>query len=150
MNAEFFRVTRGGDVTFHGIGQLVVYPIFDLDSFGIGVAEYIFRLEETVINLLKEYDINGFRIENAAGVWLNSNGHDKKICAIGAKVSRHITMHGIAINVNTDLTYFTKIIACGLEGKGTTSLQKELGKEIAMEEFKKIFLEKFTQVFSPL
>ena len=209
MNAEFYKVNRGGDVTFHGPGQLVVYPILDLDSLQIGLAQYIFRLEETVIESLKEYGLNGERIEDAAGIWIKGNTKyeirntkcetrntkyeirntkqeipntkyqipntkqeirntkyqipntkyeirntneeinkvDRKICAIGVKASRNITMHGIAININTDLSYFNKILACGLQGKETTSLQKELGKEIAIKDYKQLFLSTFKKVF---
>lgn len=145
MNAEFYQVNRGGDVTFHGPGQLVVYPILDLDNLQIGLAQYIFLLEETIIESLKDYGLNGERIEGAAGIWLRIP--DRKIGAIGVKASRNVTMHGIAININTDLSYFDKIVPCGLEGKETTSLQKELGKEISIEGYKKIFVEKFQNVF---
>ena len=146
MNAEFYHVNRGGDVTFHGPGQLVVYPILDLDKLQIGLAQYIFLLEETIINSLKEYGLKGERIEGAAGIWLRTP--DRKVCAIGVKASRNVTMHGIAININTDLSYFNKIVACGLEGKKTTSLSKELGKKIWIEDYKKIFIEKFCKVLS--
>ncbi len=142
--AEFYHIDRGGDVTFHGPGQLVVYPILDLDTLKMNVARYIFNLEETVIEVLKNYNLTAERVSGAAGVWLGN----RKIAAIGAKVSRHITMHGLAVNLNTDLSNFSKILACGLEGKGTTSLQKELGKEVSMEDFKKIFIETFGSVFS--
>ncbi len=143
MNAEFYKVNRGGDVTFHGPGQLVVYPILDLDSLQIGLAQYIFKLEETIIESLNTYGLKGERVENAAGIWLGEN----KIGAIGVKASRNITMHGIAVNINTDLSYFNKIRACGLEGKGTTSLKKESGKEISMEDYKREFLKAFEKVF---
>jgi lipoyl(octanoyl) transferase len=157
MNAEFYHVNRGGDVTFHGPGQLVVYPILDLDSLSIGLAQYIFLLEETIVESLKEFGLKGERIENAAGIWMNSefriqhselNTSTRKIAAIGVKASRNITMHGIAININTDLAYFDKIVACGLQGKETTSLQKELEKEIPMDDYKKIFVKIFEKVFS--
>lgn len=148
MNAEFHRINRGGDVTFHGPGQLVVYPILDLDLLHIGLAQYIFKLEEAIIESLKAYDLKSHRIENAAGIWLLRDSTHKKIGAIGVKASRNITMHGLAVNINTDLSYFCKIVPCGLEGKGTTSLKKELGKEILMEDYKKIFIEKFESVFS--
>ena len=155
MNAEFYHVNRGGDVTFHGPGQLVVYPILDLDSLHIGLAQYIFLLEETIIESLKEYGLKGERIENAAGIWIRTSDFglrtsDSKIGAIGVKASRNITMHGIAVNVNTDLTYFNKIVACGLEGKETTSLQKELEKEISMDDYKKMFATTFEKVFDKL
>ena len=146
MNAEFYHVNRGGDVTFHGPGQLVVYPVLDLDVLQIGLAQYILQLEETIIQSLKEYGLKGERIDDAAGIWLRDKA-DRKIGAIGVKASRNITMHGIAININTDLSYFNKIRACGLEGKGTTSLQKESGKEISPEDYKRNFLKAFEKVF---
>ena len=107
MGAEFYRVNRGGDVTFHGYGQLVAYPILDLDLLKIGLAEYVFLLEETVIESIKNFGLKGERIDGAAGIWLRNP--DRKIGAIGVKASRNITMHGIAVNVNTDLNYFKKI-----------------------------------------
>lgn len=148
LNAECYHVSRGGDVTFHGPGQLVAYPVFDIDSFGIGLAEYIARLEDTIIESLKEYGLHGERIEGAAGIWLRDKTNDRKICAIGVRASRHVTMHGLAININTDLTYFDKIVPCGLEGKGVTSLQKELGQEMSMAAYKAVFLLAFEKVFS--
>lgn len=150
MQAEFYQVSRGGDVTFHGPGQLVVYPIFNLESLGISVNQYINLLEEVIIQSLKHYALSGERIEGAAGIWLKAqNGlPDRKICAIGAKVSRMVTMHGLAININTALSYFNKIMACGIENKGVTSLQKELGKEISMDGYKQVFLNCFQQVFN--
>lgn len=147
MNAEFYHVNRGGDVTFHGPGQLVVYPILDLENLHIGLAEYIFKIEETIIELLKEFGLKGERIEGAAGIWLRGVV-DRKICAIGVKASRNVTMHGLALNINTDLSYFNKIVACGLEGKETTSLNKELNKEISMTNMIEIFIQKFCRVFS--
>lgn len=151
LKAEFYNVNRGGDVTFHGPGQLVVYPVFDLDTFPIGVSQYIFNLEETIIESLKNYGLQGERIDGAAGVWLKNKIQgeygERKIAAIGAKVSRHVTMHGLAVNINTDLSYFSKIIACGLQDKGVTSLQKEIGKEISMDDYKEKFLEAFKRIF---
>lgn len=149
MEAEFYQVNRGGDVTFHGPGQLVVYPIFDLESLSIGVNQYIYLLEETIIDSLKHFGLAGERIEGAAGIWLKAKGilPDRKICAIGAKVSRMVTMHGLAININTQLNYFNKITACGIEDKGVTSLQKESGREIPMEAYKTVFLESFAKTF---
>lgn len=146
MHAEFYRVNRGGDVTFHGPEQLVVYPILDLESLHIGLAHYIFMLEETIIESLKKFGLQSERIEGAAGIWLRNP--DRKIGAIGVKASRNITMHGIAVNVNTDLSYFDKIRACGLEGKGTTSLEKELGRKVSMEDYKKRFVESFQKAFT--
>ena len=151
LHAEFYHVNRGGDVTFHGPGQLVVYPILDLDSMHIGLAQYIYNIEETIIRSIVPYGLMGERIENAAGIWLrNDKGipHDRKIGAIGVKASRNITMHGLAFNVNTDLTYFDKIVPCGLEGKGVTSLRKELNKPISFEDYKLNFLTSFHEVFN--
>lgn len=150
MQAEFYQVSRGGDVTFHGPGQLVAYPILDLESLSISVNQYIHQLEEVMIQSIKHYGLTGERIEGAAGIWLRENDtlHDRKIGAIGAKVSRLVTMHGLAININTQLSYFAKIMACGIEDKGVTSLQKELGKEIPMDSYKQLFTEAFSKVFS--
>ncbi len=151
LHAEFYHVNRGGDVTFHGPGQLVVYPILDLDNMHMGLAQYIRNIEEVIINSLLPYHLKGERIENAAGIWLrNNNGtpHDRKIGAIGVKASRNVTMHGLAFNVNTNLSYFDKIVPCGLEGKGVTSLQKELNHQVSLNEYKLHFLQSFKQVFS--
>ena len=151
LHAEFYHVNRGGDVTFHGPGQLVAYPILDLDNLHIGLAQYIFNIEETIIQSLKPYQLTGERIEDAAGIWLRndkSTPHDRKIGAIGVKASRNITMHGLAFNVDTDLTYFDKIVPCGLEGKGVTSLQKELNRPVSFEEYKINFLDAFYGVFN--
>lgn len=148
LNAELFQVTRGGDVTFHGPGQLVVYPIVDLDILAISVSQYVFNLEETILKTIAEYGIAGERIEGASGVWLGAGTpRARKICAVGAKVSRHITMHGLAVNVNTQLHWFNKIVSCGLANMGVTSLQQELEKPVDMEEFKAIFLKHWHQIF---
>ena len=155
LNAEFYKTNRGGDITFHGPGQLVAYPILDLDKFNIGLARYIFNLEETIIESLKEYGLNGERLQGANGVWLRPHpnpppkerGNDRKICAIGVKASRGITMHGLAMNVNTDLSYFNKIIPCGIQNAAVTSLQKELGTEINMVGYKAVFVMCFQKTF---
>lgn len=153
INAEFYQVNRGGDITFHGPGQIVVYPIFDLDVMQLGLAQYIYLLEETIIDSLKHYGLTGERIEGAAGIWLidkegNFGVKEKKIGAIGVKTSRNITMHGIAVNINTNLTYFKKIRACGLEGKETTSLQNEIEREIDIETYKANLLASFKKIFN--
>ncbi len=154
LHADFFHVNRGGDVTYHGPGQLVVYPIVDLDSLGIGLAHYIFLLEQTVIDVLEKYQLKTIRIENAAGIWLNANTSknlpDRKICAIGVKASRGITMHGIAINITTDLSRFDAIVPCGLKGKGVTSLEKELGSIPDAEKFRNAFTASFEKNFGIL
>ena len=135
--ASFFKIDRGGDITYHGPGQIVGYPIIDLNSFNIGVKEYVFNIEETIIRTVKEYGIIAERILGATGVWLDTKSKKvRKMCAIGVRVSRGITMHGFAFNVNTDLNYFKYINPCGFTDKSVTSLQKELGKNIDVEEVK--------------
>lgn len=134
---ECIRIERGGDITYHGPGQLILYPIIDLEKRGIGVKRYVYILEEAIILLLKEYGIKGERIVGATGVWLGKGlSSERKICAIGVKISRGITMHGLAFNVNTDLTSFSLINPCGFVDKGVTSLEAEKGIKINMEEVK--------------
>lgn len=146
--AEFIRVDRGGDITFHGPGQLVVYPIFDLENFGIGVKEYVGRLEEVVIRTVAEYGIKGERLAGATGVWLDpAKSSARKICAIGVKCSRFVTMHGFALNVNTDLNYFNYIHPCGFVDKGVTSVRQELNRETDMKEVKEKVLNHFYTLF---
>lgn len=146
-HAEFIKVDRGGDITFHGPGQLVVYPILDLEELGIGVKEYVYRLEEVVIRTIAEYGIRGERLDGATGVWIEpASPHARKICAIGVKCSRYITMHGFALNVNTDLNYFNYIHPCGFADKGVTSIQRELGREADLKEVKEKILNHFTTV----
>lgn len=147
-HAEFIKVDRGGDITFHGPGQLVVYPIFDLESFGIGVKEYVNRLEEVVIRTLEDFHLKGERLEGATGVWLDpSSPQARKICAIGVKCSRYVTMHGFALNINTDLNYFNYIHPCGFVDKGVTSLENELHRSMDMQEVKNKVLGHFQSVF---
>lgn len=146
-HAEFIKVDRGGDITFHGPGQLVVYPVVDLENFGMGVKEYVRALEEVVIRTLKKYGLSGARVEGATGVWLETGSPlERKICAIGVKCSRYVTMHGFALNVNTDLAYFNAIHPCGFVDKGVTSLQKELKRTADMEEVKAEVLRQFRSV----
>ena len=134
IGAEFFHIDRGGDVTFHGHGQVVGYPILDLEKLGIGLREYIDSLEEAIIGVCAEWGIKAGRIAGASGVWLDGDTtRARKICAIGVRASRYVTMHGFAMNVNTDLRYFNHINPCGFVDKGVTSLQKELGHEVDME-----------------
>lgn len=142
-----FHIERGGDVTFHGPGQLVVYPILDLEYHHLGVKDYVNLLEEAVIMTLKEFNIQGERVEGASGVWIDKGRErERKICALGIKCSRFVTMHGLALNVNTDLSGFRMINPCGFVDKGVTSMAKELGKEIDMDEVKKIITLKFRQL----
>lgn len=136
-NIEFFETDRGGDITYHGPGQIVMYPIIDLDKYGLGVKDYIYLLEFMIIDILKEYGIEGEVSTGNIGVWIGTGtNNERKICSIGIKVSRKITMHGIALNVNTDLSYFNYINPCGFTEKGVTSLKNELLKEIKIKEIK--------------
>lgn len=137
---EFFRINRGGDITFHGPGQIVGYPILDLEQLGLGIKDYIGCLEESVIKVLKEYGITAGRLAGATGVWLDPEVPSKarKICAVGVKAGRHITMHGFAFNVNTDLSYYQYINPCGFVDKGVTSMEKELGEMQNIENVKAI------------
>jgi lipoyl(octanoyl) transferase len=137
---DFYRINRGGDITFHGPGQVVGYPIIDMEQFGLGVKSYIHILEEAVIRTLEDYDIKGERLEGATGVWIDTDipGKTRKICAIGVRASRHITMHGFAFNVNTDLTYYQYINPCGFTDKGVTSMEIEKGAKQDFNEVKEI------------
>ena len=139
LNVSFFKTNRGGDITYHGPGQIVGYPILDLENFGLGVRTYIGLLEQSIINILEEYNIAGKRLPGATGVWLDPDipGRTRKICAIGVKASRHITMHGFAFNVNTDLKFFEMINPCGFTDKTVTSLEKEMGEKLEFEKVKK-------------
>jgi len=147
--ASFYRIDRGGDITYHGPGQIVGYPVIDLETLGLGVKKYIFMLEEAVILMLQEYDISANRMKGATGVWLDHDqpGRSRKICAIGVRVSRAVTMHGFAFNVQTDLDYFNYINPCGFEDKGVTSLAKELGRSVSLVEVKNILKQKIANVF---
>ena len=134
---EFYATNRGGDITFHGPGQIVGYPILDLDNFFTDIHKYLRLLEETVILTLQDYGIEGARTIGQTGVWLGAETpFARKICALGVRASRWVTMHGFALNVNTDLSYFEGIIPCGIQGKGVTSMKKELGAKISIEEVK--------------
>lgn len=147
---SFFETERGGDVTYHGPGQLVGYPIFDLESFGIGIRQYICNLEDIVMRLLASYEIEAGRLEGAVGVWIDANNPVKarKICAIGVKASRFVTMHGFALNVNADLSYFSMINPCGFTDKGVTSMEKELGTKVDMNEVKMRITELIEEIFN--
>ena len=134
--ATFYHIDRGGDITYHGPGQIVGYPIFDLEAFNLGVREYIHKMEEAIILTLKSYSIHAGRLDGATGVWLDATveGKARKICAIGVKVSRAVTMHGFAFNVNTNLAYYKYIKPCGFVEKGVKSMEKELGHPRDMDE----------------
>jgi lipoyl(octanoyl) transferase len=144
LGIDFFPINRGGDITFHGQGQITGYPILDLDNFGIGLRQYIERLEEAIILLLKDYNIIAHRIADASGVWIDGN---RKICAVGVRSSRMITMHGFAFNVSTDLKYFDYINPCGFTDKGVTSLEHELDERLDLPLVKQQLKEKIVQVF---
>ena len=132
---DYIKSNRGGDITFHGPGQLVVYPILDLDNFFTDIHKYLRTLEDVVIRTLLDFDIVGERSSGETGVWLDSETpYARKICAIGIRASRWVTMHGFALNINTNLDYFQNIIPCGIEGKSVTSMEKELGERISVEE----------------
>lgn len=144
-----FHVGRGGDITYHGPGQITGYPVFDLESFGMGLKQYVATLEEAVIRFLALYGIRGERLPGAAGVWLDTQlpGKARKICAIGVKSSRFVTMHGFALNINTDLDYFSLINPCGFTDKGVTSLARELGAQQDFEKAKSRLLAVFAELF---
>lgn len=147
-NAVFYKINRGGDITYHGPGQLVGYPIFDLDYFFNDIHKYLRYLEEAVILTLKEYDIPGERISGLTGVWLDKDSpHARKICAMGVRCSRWVTMHGFAFNVNTDLSYFNHIVPCGIQDKQVTSLSNELKKVVPLNEVKDLLKSKLEEVF---
>lgn len=141
---SYFEIDRGGDITYHGPGQLVAYPILNLNNYLKDLHWYLRKLEECVILTLKELGIKGYRKEEYTGVWVE----EEKICAIGVKVSRWITMHGLAFNINTDLDFFDKIIPCGIFHKGVTSVEKITGKKADFEVIKQIFVKNFFSVFS--
>lgn len=137
--ATYYKINRGGDITYHGPGQLVGYPILDLDNFFTDIHLYLRKLEEAVILTLAHYGISAGRYPGYTGVWIDADNHKaRKICALGVRCSRWVTMHGFAFNVNTDLGYFKNIIPCGIEDKDVTSVERELGKKEDMEEVKEI------------
>lgn len=154
LGAEFYHIDRGGDITFHGEGQVVCYPILDLEKLNIGLRRYIEILEQSIIETVAEFGIESRRLEGATGVWLCDeerlpNGEKaqrnwRKICAIGVKASRFVTMHGLALNASTDLKWFTMINPCGFVDKGVTSISKELGREVSFDEASKVLCEKLT------
>lgn len=141
MGAQFFHIDRGGDITFHGPGQLVCYPILDLERIGIGLREYIEALEEAVIRTVAEYGIAAGRIAGASGAWIDpGKARPRKICAIGVRSSRYVTMHGFALNVTTDLEWFSRINPCGFTDRGVTSIAAETGSQPSMQEVKQLVI----------
>jgi lipoyl(octanoyl) transferase len=149
LGAPVFKIERGGDVTFHGPGQIVGYPILDLEQMNMGLKQYIEALEEVIIQTIAQYGLNGKRITSASGVWIDAGtAKERKICAIGVRASRYITMHGFAFNVNTDLSWFQKINPCGFTDKGVTSLSHELGVQQDFPKVKQQVIDKFVELFS--
>ena len=150
INATFYKINRGGDITYHGPGQLVGYPILDLEALDLQVKSYIHNLEEAIIQTLADYGIKSERLDGATGVWIDTDlpGKSRKICAIGVKASRYVSMHGFALNVNTDLNYFNHINPCGFVDKGVTSMEKELGRKIDMQEIKDKLVQKLSAIFN--
>lgn len=149
LGAAFFHIDRGGDITFHGPGQLVGYPILDLEMIGIGLRDYIHSLEEAAIRTVGHYGIKAGRSEGASGVWLDAGTTKmRKICAIGVRSSRFVTMHGFGLNVNTDLGWFAKINPCGFRDRGVTSIQKEKGREISMDEVKDLMTNHLSELLN--
>lgn len=147
-DATFIKINRGGDITYHGPGQIVGYPILNLETYDMGIKKYIDTLEQAVINCIADYGLEGHRLDGATGVWLDIDKPTvRKICAIGVRVSRWVSMHGFAFNVNTDLNYFSYINPCGFVDKGVTSLKKELGKELDIEEVKHNLLNHIALLF---
>ena len=149
LGIEFFHINRGGDVTYHGLQQIVGYPILDLDKFKTDLGWYLRCLEQVIIDVMAEYGLKGERSAGETGVWLEPNDPfmARKICAMGIKCSRWITMHGFALNVNTDLSHFEFIVPCGIQGKTVTSLEKELGKKVDYEEVKQKIKKHFEAIF---
>lgn len=147
INAEVYHINRGGDITYHGPGQITGYPSLDLEVLHFGIRDYIYSLEQMVINLMQDYNIKCERLEGATGVWIDANTpRARKICAIGVKVSRGITMHGFALNVNTDLKYFSYINPCGFVDKGVTSMEKELKEKVDLDTIKQKLYNHFLQL----
>ena len=148
-NIGFYDTNRGGDITFHGLQQIVGYPILDLEKFETDIGKYLRKLEEVIIRTIATYDIKGARSKGETGVWIDPDirGRERKICAMGVRCSRWITMHGFALNVNTDLSYFNNIIPCGIENKQVTSIEKETRTKVDFEEAKERLKRNFEEVF---
>ena len=149
LGAKVFRIERGGDVTFHGPGQLVIYPIIDLEDFNMSLRSYVENMEQVIINTISRFGLKGERSIGASGVWLDvGTSKERKISALGVKASRHVTMHGLAFNINTDLAWFEKINPCGFIDKGVTSLAKELGEQQDYEKVSSIVSIEFEKIFN--
>jgi lipoyl(octanoyl) transferase len=149
IEAQFFKINRGGDITYHGPGQLVMYPILDLEQFFTDIHQYLRFLEEAVIQTLAHFGISATRLEGMTGVWLDPDGPNaRKICAMGVKCSRWVTMHGIALNVDPDLSYFGNIVPCGIQDKAVTSMTKELGRQIDINEVRSVLSAQMATIFN--
>jgi lipoyl(octanoyl) transferase len=149
IGATYYHINRGGDITYHGPGQIVGYPIIDLENFFTDIHKYMRFLEEAVIQTIAEFGVSAGRIPGLTGVWINpdNEGSARKICALGVKTSRWVTMHGFALNVNTDLNYFSHIVPCGINDKAVTSLQKELGSPLDLNEVEEVLKNKIAELF---
>ena len=149
INATYYKTNRGGDITYHGFGQIVGYPILDIETLGLSLKDYIWTIEEMVIRTMKAYGILCQRMEGATGVWIDTEGKNaRKICAIGVRASRYITMHGFALNVNTDLKYFQYINPCGFVDKGVSSMEKEIGEKAVVEKVKRLLYDNFVDLIN--
>lgn len=147
-NLEYYKINRGGDITYHGPGQLVIYPIIDLENFFTDIHKYLRYLEESIILTLKEYGIESGRVEGLTGVWVNhKKNNPKKICALGVKTSRWVTMHGLAFNICPELKYFKNIIPCGIQGKDVTSIDKEINYNISSDDVEKLLIKNLSNTF---
>ena len=147
VQATYYHINRGGDITYHGPGQIVVYPVIDLENFFTDIHQYMQLLEESVIQTLAHFGIESGRIKGLTGVWLGDESYARKICALGVKTSRWVTLHGLAFNVNTDLSYFNYIVPCGINNKAVTSLEKEVGAQVDFTLAKSILKEKIVTLF---
>jgi lipoyl(octanoyl) transferase len=148
QQASYYKINRGGDITYHGPGQLVVYPIFDLEQFFTDIHKYMRFLEEAVILTLKDFGIESGRVDGLTGVWIDSDSKNaRKICAMGVKSSRWVTMHGIGFNINTDLNFFSHIIPCGIDDKAVTSMQRELRREVDLKEVSRLLQNHLAELF---
>jgi lipoyl(octanoyl) transferase len=149
IDAQFYKINRGGDITYHGPGQLVMYPILDLEQFFTDIHKYMRYLEEAVIKTLAHFQITATRYDGLTGVWIDAETpRARKICAMGVKCSRWITMHGIALNVHPDLGYFGNIVPCGIQDKAVTSMAQELGRQISIQEVQEVLLKEMSAVFN--
>jgi lipoyl(octanoyl) transferase len=149
IGATYYRINRGGDITYHGPGQIVGYPVIDLEFYGLGVKEFIRKMEAAVSDTMAEFGISCGSREGATGVWTfaSTPSHSRKICAIGVRVSRYVTMHGFALNINTDLRYFGYINPCGFASSAVTSMEQELGHPVSIKEVKEVLMQKFNQKY---